>query len=56
MSKYKILNGNEICSAARIKYLSNPEPKNMQVRHAYGENPKQKKKASETCVWQESRT
>ena len=54
MSKYNILNGNEIRSAVRIKYLSNheqkklkeicaygknPEPTKMQVRRAYGKNP-----------------
>ena len=58
MTKYNLLNANEIQSAVRIKYQSNhetkkfkqrhaydknPEPKKMQVRHVYGMNPEPKK-------------
>ena len=38
MTNYNILNGNEIRSAVKIKYLINQEEKKMKQRRAYDKN------------------
>ena len=51
MTKYNLLNANEIQSAVRIKYQSNHETKKIKQRYAYDKNLEPKKKAKEICLW-----